>query len=141
MTTLSFTGNLTANPLKKQTQNQQPYYLLQVAENIRKRERGAFIKDAKGHFVTVATYFHSVFVFNPILCSQIQNLTVGAPISLNAILKLKVVKGEDNYDRNQIDSLVATSINTAPFRKKENEYASTSSMPLPQSPGTTLKSV
>lgn len=115
MAIITFTGNLTKDAVLH-TYEGRKYILLQVAENIRKKnDKGEYEKDAEGHFISVATYYHSVFVNNGNLAFQVQDLKKGDPIRISGIAQLKIIKDSNNYDQYSLDSIVARWVDTNPF--------------------------
>lgn len=120
MPIISFTGNLTTDPALKQTQDGRKYYLLQVAENIRKKdESGNYIKDDAGHYVNAATYYHSVFVNDHALCFEAQELKKGDPVYVKGIAKIKEMHDANSHPVYKLDRIVATLINNDPFKTNE----------------------
>lgn len=117
---ISLYGNLVANPVKSTSKEGKPYFRLQVAENIRKKVEGDYVKDEKGHFVNEASYFHSVFVFDATICFEIQHLQKGAPIFLKGIAQFKTQKDKNGYEQYVLEKIRATHVNVNPFEKKES---------------------
>ena len=116
MPILTFTGNLTQPPALKTTKEGRKYYLLQIAENIRKRNNnGDYIKDTQGHYVNLATYFYSVFIYDHALCFDVQHLTKGDAVYVKGIAHMNVTKNDQGYDTMIVDRITATFIDTNPF--------------------------
>ena len=125
MTTISFIGNLTKDVERKITKDGRKYLLLQVAENIRKKDdNGNFIKDEAGHYVSSKTIFHSVFVNDGKAVMQAIDLKKGNPVKVFGVAKFSVEKDSDGYDRYVLGSTSALSIDANPFGQNDEELAS-----------------
>lgn len=118
MTTLIITGNLTKDAEVKTDKNGRNYVLLNIAENYYKRDnKGKVIKDAKGHYETLETFFHSVFVYEDGGALTASKLKKGQAIKVFCSAKLMILKDENDYDQNAIERLKAYHIDTDPFKK------------------------
>lgn len=119
MATIIVTGNLTKDAETK-TNNSGKYVLLQVAENIAKRdEKGEVMKDKNGHTVNAQTFFHSVFVNKKSVAFDVQNLKSGHAIKVFATPRFKIEKDANGYDRYILESLNAHYVDINPFAKLE----------------------
>ena len=119
MSIISLTGNLTEDAVTKTTESGTPYILLRLVENIYKKEQGKYVKDEQDHYITLATHYHSVFVFEGGLCFQAQHLKKGNPLYVKALPNFKVIKDEDGFDINVLASMKAVYLDTNPFEKKD----------------------
>lgn len=117
MTTIITIGNLTKDAEVKTTKDGRKYVLLQIAENIYKRDNnGKILKDENGKYVTLQTMYYSIFVHqNGALEASI--LEKGTAIKVIGKAKIRIEKSADNYDNYIIDSISAYSIDTDPFKK------------------------
>lgn len=118
MTTLITIGNLTKDAQVKSSKNGKEYVLLNIVENIYKRdENGKILKDEKGHYVTLQTMFYSVFVYDNAGALTASNLKQGHAVKVIGRAKIRVEKDSNNYNQNIIDSITAFSIDTDPFNQ------------------------
>lgn len=125
MTTLITTGNLTRDAEEKTSKDGRKYVLLQVAENIYKRdENGTIIKNAEGHNETLQTMFYSVFVHEKAGALTASKLKKGETIKVVGKAKINIEKDANDFDKYVIDSISAYSIDTDPFRKSSEEEVS-----------------
>ena len=122
MATMIITGNLTKDAETK-TSDTGKYVLLQVAENIAKRdEKGDIMKDENGHTIAAKTFFYSVFVNKKDVAFDAQNLKKGHAVKVFATPRIEVEKDANGYDRYILESLNAYGIDTDPFSKlKESD--------------------
>jgi len=125
MATISFIGNLTKDAERKTTDDGRKYLLLQVAENIRKKDdNGNYVKDDNGHYVSSQTHFYSVFVNDGQAVMQAIDLKKGDPVKVFGIAKFAVEKDSENYDKYVLNSVSALNIDSNPFGQNEEELAS-----------------
>ncbi len=118
MTTTIIIGNLTKDAEVKTAQNGRKYVLLQLAENIRKRdEKGNFVKDANGHYENAQSFYWSVFVNDGNSALTASELKAGKAIKVIGRAKINIEKNADGYNKYVIDRIVATSIDTDPFKE------------------------
>ena len=118
MTTLITIGNLTKDAEVKATKDGRNYVLLQIAENIYKRdENGKVVKDAEGKYETLQTIYYSVFVNDKTGALSASKLEKGQAIKVIGKAKINIVKDANGYDQYLIDRITAYSIDTDPFKK------------------------
>ena len=118
MTTLITIGNLTKDAEVKSTKDGRSYVLLQLAENIYKRdENGKIIKNAEGQYETLQTMFYSVFVNDKTGALTASKLKKGQAIKVIGKARIDIEKDENNFDKYVIDRITAYSIDTDPFKK------------------------
>lgn len=121
MTTVIIIGNLTKDAEVKETKEGRKYVLLQLAENIRKRDdKGEFIKDDNGHYENAATYYHSIFVNRGEAVLQAMDLKTGEPIKVIGTAKFKVIQDDNEYEHYILDRVVGNYIDKNPFAKSES---------------------
>ena len=118
MTTIITTGNLTKDAITKTSSDGSNYVLLNLAENIYKRDlNGDIEKDENGHYKTIQTNYFSVFVNNKADSLTASNLKQGQSIKVVGKAKINIGSGSNGYPINVIDSISAYSIDTDPFGK------------------------
>lgn len=116
MTTLITIGNLTKDAEVKTTSDGRNYVLLQLAENIYKRDdNGKIVKNAEGHYETLQTMFYSVFVNDKGGALTASKLAKGQTIKVIGRAKIIVEKDANGYDKYVIDRITASYIDTDPF--------------------------
>lgn len=116
MATITFIGNLTKDAEVKISNNGYEYVLLQIAENIRKKDAdGNYITDKNGQYVNSQTLFYSVFVNQKNLVSEVQDLKKGHATKITGFCKFQIEKDSNNFDQYILDSISATAIDTTPF--------------------------
>lgn len=133
MTTLITIGNLTKNADVKTTKDGRKYVLLQIADNIYKKdEKGIKIKNAEGHFETLQTRYFSVFVHEKAGALSVASLEKGHAVKVIGNPKIVIVKDSDGYEKNVIDSITAYSIDVDPFNNlsETDTIASSNDMPI-----------
>lgn len=118
MTTIITIGNLTKDAEVKTTRDGRRYVLLQVAENIRKRDdKGEYIKDANGHFQNEKSFYWSVFVNDGNNALTVSELKAGKAIKVVGRAKINIEKDADGYDKYVVDRIVAKYIDIDPFKQ------------------------
>lgn len=118
MTTLITIGNLTKDAEVKATKDGRNYVLLQLAENIYKRdENGKIVKDAEGKYETLQTMYYSVFVNDRTGALSASKLEKGQAIKVIGKAKIDVEKDKNGFDQYIINRITAYSIDTDPFKK------------------------
>jgi Single-stranded DNA-binding protein len=121
MSTIIITGNLTKDADVRTTEKGRKYLLLQLAENIRKRDdKGEFVKDQNGHYENAQTFYHSVFINNSEAVLQGMELKSGTPIKVAGTARFKIQKGANGYDEYVLDRIIGNYIDTDPFGKMDD---------------------
>ena len=119
MTTLITIGNLTKDAKTMKSSNGKDYVLLNIAENIFKRdENGKIVKDENGNSITLQTMYYSVFVNEHSgIALSASNLKKGNAIKVIGKANIDIQKDENGFDQIIVESISAFSIDTDPFNK------------------------
>jgi len=116
MTTIIITGNLTKDAITKTSKNGSDYVLLNMAENIFKRDNnGNILKDDNGHNQTLQTNYFTVFVNDKAGALSASKLAKGQTIKVVGKAKINIESDSNGYPINVIDSISAYSIDTDPY--------------------------
>lgn len=122
MTTIIITGNLTKDAITKTSKNGSDYVLLNIAENIFKRDNnGNILKDQNGYNQTLQTNYFTVFVNDKAGALSASKLAKGQTIKVVGKAKINIESDSNGYPINVIDSISAYSIDTDPYRNSEDD--------------------
>lgn len=122
MTTIIITGNLTKDAITKTSKNGSEYVLLNIAENIFKRDNnGNILKDENGHSQTLQTNYFTVFVNDKAGALSASKLAKGQTIKVVGKAKINIGSGSNGYPINVIDSISAYSIDDDPYGSSDED--------------------
>ncbi len=121
MTTIITTGNLTKDAITKTDKNGNDYVLLNLAENIYKRDtEGKIVKDENGFGVKLDSFYYSIFVNDKAGALSASKLEKGQSIKVVGKANIKKESDANNHIQYIIDSISAYSIDTDPYRSNTN---------------------
>ena len=92
------------------------YYIWQRT-SASEMKRGNLIKDANGHYENAQSFYWSVFVNDNGFALTAAELKAGQAIKVIGRGKINIEKDADGYDKYVLNRIVATYIDTDPFKQ------------------------